>query len=118
MHELSIAQAVVDIAVRNARGSSVASVRVRIGHLRQVVPAALEFSFALCAGGTAAEGAVLELEEAPVVIACRACGARSEPSGFPLACEACGGWDAEVVQGEELLVTSLELEGELLRSGG
>jgi hydrogenase nickel incorporation protein HypA/HybF len=118
LHELSIAQAVVDVAVRNAGGSSVTKVGVKIGHLRQVVPSALEFSFALCAIGTAAEGAVLELEEAPVVVTCRACGARSEPVGFPLDCAACRGWDVEVIQGEELLVTSLELEDELLKSGG
>ena len=35
----------------------------RLGHLRQVVPSALEFSFALVAEGTACEGAALRMEE-------------------------------------------------------
>ena len=65
-------------------------VQVKVGHLRQVVPDALEFAFELCAQGTAAEGATLELEEVPVAVVCRACGAESEPDGFPLACAACG----------------------------
>jgi hydrogenase nickel incorporation protein HypA/HybF len=117
VHELSIAQAIVDIAARNAGGSRVTSVSVRVGHLRQVVPSALAFSFELCAHGTAVEGAALELQEVPVTVRCRTCGAESEPAGFPLICGACGELSVEVVQGEELLVESLELEAELMTSG-
>jgi Zn finger protein HypA/HybF involved in hydrogenase expression len=51
------------------------------------------------------------------VVRCPACGARSEPEGFPLACAACGGLRVEVVQGEELQVQALELDAELSRSG-
>jgi len=118
MHELSIAQAIVDIAVRSAGDSRVTRVYVKVGHLRQVVPAALEFSFELCTHGTAAEAAVLELEVTPIGVTCRRCGAHSQPAGFPLACGACGELSVDVVQGEELQVESLELEAELTTSGG
>ena len=117
MHELSIAQAIVDVAARHAGESPVARVYVRVGHLRQVVPSALEFSFELCAHGTLVEGAALELEEVPVGVTCRSCGAESEPSGFPLTCGVCTGLDVDVVQGEELQVESLELVDELTTSG-
>ena len=120
MHELSIAQAIVDVALRHAGEDRVTAVAVRVGKLRQVVPSALEFSFELCAHGTPAEGAVLELDVIPVTVACRNCAATSEPDGFPLACTACGGLDVEVVRGRELQVESLELEHgvELSSSGG
>jgi hydrogenase nickel incorporation protein HypA/HybF len=118
VHELSIAQAIVDITARNAGGSRVTCVYVQIGHLRQVVPSALEFSFELCAHGTPVEGARLEVEQIPIGVTCRRCGQQSEPAGFPLACGACGELNVEVVQGEELLVESLELEAELMTSGG
>jgi len=118
VHELSIAQAIVDVATRNAGESRVTCVYVRIGHLRQVVPSALKFSFELCAHGTSVEGAALELEHVPAAVSCRSCGARSEPPGFPLACGACGGLSVEIVQGEELQVDSLELEAVLMTSGG
>jgi len=120
LHELSIAEAIVEVAGRNAGGSRVTCVSVRVGHLRQVVPSALEFSFELCAHGTAVEGATLQIEEVPIRVRCRACGADSEPAGFPLACGACGGLSVDVVQGEELQVEELELEleGELMTSGG
>jgi len=118
MHELSIAQAIVYVAARNAGGSRVTRVYVQIGHLRQVVPSALEFSFELCAHGTPVEGAQMEVEQIPVAVMCRRCGQSSGPEGFPLACRECGDLDVTVVQGEELLVESLELEAELMTSGG
>jgi hydrogenase nickel incorporation protein HypA/HybF len=118
MHELSIAQAIVDVAARHSGDSRVVAVHVRIGHLRQVVPAALAFSFELCTHGSSLEGAVLELEDVPIGVACRGCGAESEPANFPLACGACGGLDVDVMQGEELQVESLELEAEPMTSGG
>jgi hydrogenase nickel incorporation protein HypA/HybF len=110
MHELSIADAVVQIALEHARGRRVTKVELRVGHLRQVVPAALEFSFELVAAGTQAEGAELQIEEIPAEGRCRACGAESRFEGFPLACAACGSLDVEVTAGEELLVAALEVD--------
>ncbi len=112
MHELSIAEAVVRVASRHARGRPVAKVTVKAGHLRQVVPSALEFAFELIAVGTEVEGAELEIEEVPAAGICRACGSESELDGFPLSCQRCGGLDMEVTRGEELLVDSLEIEEE------
>ena len=113
MHELSIAEAVVAIAAEHARDRQVAKVELKVGHLRQVVPSALEFSFELVAKDTPVEGAELEIEEVPAAGVCRACGAESVLADFPLSCEACGGFDLEVIRGEELLVESLELEDAL-----
>ena len=110
MHELSIAESVVRIASRQANGRRVTKVWMKVGHLRQVVPSALSFSFDLVAEGTLVEGAELEMEEVPVIGKCRECGAESQLDSFPLQCEACGKFDLEILRGEELLVESLELE--------
>jgi hydrogenase nickel incorporation protein HypA/HybF len=118
MHELAIAESVVDIAVRPARGRQVVRVELEVGHLRQVVPAALEFAFGLVARGTTVEGAELCMREVPAAGRCRSCGADTPLPGFPLACSSCGGFDVEVTQGAELRVESLELEERLARSGG
>ena len=45
MHELSIAGAVVDTAIKHAAGRRVTLVTLRAGALRQVVPDSLEFYF-------------------------------------------------------------------------
>jgi hydrogenase nickel incorporation protein HypA/HybF len=110
VHELAIAESVVRIADRHADGRQVTKVYLKVGHLRQVVPSALAFSFDLVAQGTPVEGAELEMEEIPATGKCRACGAESQLKSFPLQCAACGDSDLELIAGEELYVESLEME--------
>jgi hydrogenase nickel incorporation protein HypA/HybF len=118
MHELSLADAVVGICARHAgRERRVTRVELKVGHLRQVVPQALEFAFGLVAEGTVVEGAELVMEIVPAAGRCRTCGTESELPGFPLLCAACGSSDLEVTRGEELLVDALELE-EMTMIGG
>ena len=109
MHELSIAESIVRIAEAHADGRRVTAVEVRVGALRQVVPQALEFAFALVAEGTEAEGARLVMEAVPAAGVCRACGTETEFEAFPFACP-CGSLDVELVRGEELLVDALTLQ--------
>jgi hydrogenase nickel incorporation protein HypA/HybF len=120
MHELSIAEALVASVERHAAGRRVTRVEVRVGHLRQVVPGALELAFELVARETVADGAELELEQIPAVGRCRACAARTGLEGFPLVCRACGSWDLELIQGEELELHALELDDQehALATGG
>jgi hydrogenase nickel incorporation protein HypA/HybF len=110
LHELYIAESVVRIASDQADGRRVTRVQMKVGHLRQVVPSALTFGFGLVAEGTPVEGAELEVEQVPAEGRCRGCGAETHLGSFPLQCEGCGGFDLEILKGEELLVESLELE--------
>ena len=110
MHELSIADALLGIALRHADGRRIESVEVKVGHLRQVVPDALLFAWTLVADGTAAQEAELIIEEIPAAGVCRGCGTQSEWDAFPLACRACGSIDVELVRGAELLVDALTME--------
>jgi hydrogenase nickel incorporation protein HypA/HybF len=122
MHELSIADAVVQIACRHAGERRVTRVELRVGHLRQVVPDALTFAFELVAQGTTVEGAELAIEQVPAGIRCRSCAAEGTLAAFPACCPECGSLDVDVTGGDELLVDSLELEeleaGALTRTGG
>ncbi len=110
MHELAIAQSVVNIACRHAGDQRVTRVDLRVGHLRQVVTSALTFSFELVAQGTAVEGAELIITAIPAVGVCRTCQAHTTLEAFPLQCSACGGFDLSIVSGEELEVDSLVLD--------
>ncbi len=127
MHELAIADAIVQVASRHAAGRRVVAVDVRVGHLRQVVADSLLFGFELTVQGTALEGAQLNIEAVPAAGACRACGAYGPLGGFPLSCARCGALDVDVLEGEELEVETVEVEtsemeleaqDELARSGG
>jgi hydrogenase nickel incorporation protein HypA/HybF len=110
MHELSIADAVVQIVSRHANGRRVTRVELKVGHLRQVVPDALDFAWELLTEGTPLDGAELAIEEVPAGVRCEACGGESVLAGFPAICGACGSASVHVTGGDELLVDSLELE--------
>jgi hydrogenase nickel incorporation protein HypA/HybF len=120
MHELAIADSVVQIAIRHARGRRVTRVELRVGHLRQVVPSALTFAFELVAEGTVVEGADLAIEQVAATFRCPACTTEATLTAFPACCPSCGSLDVDMTGGDELLVDSLELEElELLtRIGG
>jgi Hydrogenase/urease nickel incorporation, metallochaperone, hypA len=62
IRELSLAQAIVDVATRHARGRTVTAIELRVGRERQVAPIGLDFAFSLLTEGTALDGAELEIE--------------------------------------------------------
>ncbi len=65
MHELSIAQAIVDVATRHASGRRVVRVEVRVGERREVERGSLDFAFALLTPGTALDGSELAVASGP-----------------------------------------------------
>jgi hydrogenase nickel incorporation protein HypA/HybF len=62
IRELSIAQAIVDVATRHAEGRTVTAIELRVGRERNVAPEGLDFAFSLLTAGTALDGAELEIE--------------------------------------------------------
>ena len=110
MHELSIASAVLNTAVKHAHGRRVTLVAVQAGALRQVVPASLEFYWDIVARDTDCEGAVLELTEVGALLRCGGCGHEWSPDVPVFRCGVCGAGDVEVAAGEELCVEYIEVE--------
>ncbi len=109
MHELALGQAIADAVVQHADGRPVERVLVRIGHLRQVVPDSLQFSWELLVDGTELDGCALEIEHVPAVVACRTCGAETTLDLPVMACAGCGGLDVELRSGEEFLIVAIDV---------
>jgi hydrogenase nickel incorporation protein HypA/HybF len=84
-------------------------IRLRLGPLSGVEAPLLGNAYAIAAAGTIAEGAVLDIEPAPVRVQCITCGAESEATPNRLLCGACGDWHTRLVSGDEMLLASLEL---------
>ena len=108
MHELGITQEIIEIACGYAGTGKVKRIVLEIGKLSAVLPDAVRFCFDLCAEGTAAEGAALEILEPPGLAQCRHCGDQvrlDRPFGQ---CR-CGSTDLEWLSGEELKIQELEL---------
>ncbi|MGH3543087.1 MAG: hydrogenase maturation nickel metallochaperone HypA [Mycobacterium sp.] len=110
MHELSLCQAIAGVVKPYADGRHVDVVRVKIGALRQVVPESLSFCWTLVRDYEDMPDAELELEFVTTEVRCRSCGRHSTiTSQWSLLCPNCEGADVEVLQGDEFLVTSLDV---------
>jgi hydrogenase nickel incorporation protein HypA/HybF len=108
MHELAIAESVVETVNECAQGRSVRVIRLKVGQLAGVVPDALTFCFELATVGTSLEGAILEIEIQPGLAHCRTCDLDfSLPDAF-LLCR-CGSADVQLLSGRELTVNSVEV---------
>jgi hydrogenase nickel incorporation protein HypA/HybF len=113
MHELSVAQALVEQVEELAKqhgATGIHLIRVRIGPLAGIVGDMLATAFPLAAAGTIAESTRLELVESAIRVRCRTCGAETEAQANKLVCGACGDWQTEVVSGDELILETVELD--------
>ncbi len=113
MHELSIAQSILDI-VREAVPAvedlaRLRAVKVRVGRLSGVLPDALAFCFGALVADTALAAARIAIEEVQIEIECASCHTRSAVETLAFACPACAGRDVRLVAGTELAVAELEL---------
>lgn len=108
MHELSIAESVVETVLERTGDRAVSAVRLEVGRLCGVVPDALQFCFELAVAGTPLEGAVLRIDAPPGRAHCRECGQDFTVDDLILLCE-CGSAAVEVVSGRELTVRSVEV---------
>lgn len=108
MHELSLCQAVAETVTRRAGGRRVQRVDVRIGHLRQVVPDSMQFSWEMLTAGTELDGCQLVIDYVAAVLECRSCGLRTTLDAPIMLCRHCDSSDVSVLSGEELLVSSID----------
>jgi hydrogenase nickel incorporation protein HypA/HybF len=115
MHELSVAQSILDIvqqSVPQDELTDVRIVRVKLGTFSGVVADSLDFCFSAISAETSLAKAHLEFERIPFVVECRQCQKKFENDIGFVVCPECGGVDTMVLSGRELQVTEIELENE------
>ena len=115
MHELGIAENILDIvrqSVPDDRAAAVRNIRLRVGPFAGVVPDSLTFCFAALVADTNMANAVLQIEETPLVVLCRDCGNKSDVKNLVFLCPACSGVNLEIVSGNELEVMEIECVNE------
>lgn len=113
MHEMAIAQGILDIVLDTAarhEAAKVVRIKLQVGAMTEVEPEALKFCFAALAAETPAEAAELEIETTPLVGRCRDCGREFAVERFCFLCPGCGSAGVEIISGRELRVEHLEVE--------
>ena len=113
MHELSLAESILDILRDGARTHGyhrVKTVWLAVGKLSHVEPEAMRFCFDVAARDSLAEGARLEIVEVAGEGSCAACGAHFAVESRLDPCPRCAAPGVRLTAGDELRVTELEVE--------
>ena len=112
MHEISVAQDIVDLVIENLPKDeivNVTKVRIKIGELSAIIPESLEFCFDVITKDTRLEGAKLEIQEVPVIVKCNNCSKEFKVNDFCFICPECGSGNVEILQGKEFNVVDFEI---------
>jgi hydrogenase nickel incorporation protein HypA/HybF len=113
MHELSIVAnlfEILDEQAKKKKAKKIIFVKLRVGKLSGVVPECLETAFDVYKKETIAEEARLEMEEVPLRVKCRRCGAETVKDDFIFICSSCGSRELKTLSGTELLLEKIEME--------
>ncbi len=113
MHEQSIIESMVSIALENAEKANatrIVNIHVVVGELSGVVDDAMNFYFGFLSKGTIAAGACLSFEHVPARLRCRNCGTTFAARENDFRCPNCEKPEADIVSGRELYVDRLEVE--------
>ena len=114
MHELAIAQSIVDAIGAKAsecNAAHVKGVRLKIGEASGVVADSLTFCFEMLASADPTlAGAQLVIDTMPHRAYCRHCAYEFRVINFVAQCPTCKEWSNEIVSGTELQMLEMEFE--------
>lgn len=113
MHEMSIAESILDIVretLRNNEQGKLLSVTVEIGELTAVIPESLDFCFQALVEETPYKGAKLVIKNVPLKGKCVKCKKDFPIKNYAFICPFCESLEVQVTGGQELKVTELEVE--------
>jgi hydrogenase nickel incorporation protein HypA/HybF len=113
MHEMSLAESVLQIVEDHARKHGFARVNtifMEVGQLAGVEVEALRFALEVVTRGSVAEGAAVDIAQTPGQAWCLACGDTVAMATLYDGCSRCGGYQVQVTGGTEMRVKELAVD--------
>jgi hydrogenase nickel incorporation protein HypA/HybF len=113
MHELSVTESLLKIALKHAEKANakrVTDLNIVIGDLASMVDDSIQFYWEIIAKGTIAEQAKLNFRRVPAELQCMTCFEKYHPTDRELACPKCNGINVKIITGEEFALESIDVE--------
>jgi hydrogenase nickel incorporation protein HypA/HybF len=111
MHELSVTESILEIALRHgeeAGATTITDLFLVIGDLATIVDESVQFYWDIVSQNTPAAGSRLHFRRVPGRLSCRACGHPFAPADG-LVCPSCGGIEIDILTGEEFYMEAIEV---------
>ncbi len=116
MHELSIANSIIEIVLDEIKTKNLPEVKaigLKIGYLSGILPDSLQFGFDAIKLDTPLKNTKLEIEEVPISGKCNNCSKSFEVKDLIFACPYCDSPSINMQQGQELDIAYLEIDEEM-----
>jgi hydrogenase nickel incorporation protein HypA/HybF len=114
MHELAIAQSIVDAVEAKAiecNAARVKGVRLKVGEASGIAGDSLAFGFEMLTSMVPIlKGAHLLIDSVPHRARCHRCETEFAVANFVVRCPTCQEWSADIVCGTELQIVEMEIE--------
>jgi hydrogenase nickel incorporation protein HypA/HybF len=113
MHELSLAESTLELALRHARqagASRIAALDLVVGELTPLEEASLTFYWERLIRGTPAAGSRLRVRRIPARLECSDCAAQADIDREDWRCPACGSPRLRLACGDECYLESIDVE--------
>ena len=113
MHELSVTENILEIALRHAQeadAQQIKNIYLVIGQLATIVDDSVQFYWDIVAQDTIAENAQLQFRRIPAELECRECGRQFGLDEGDLVCKSCGSAQIKVIAGEEFYIEAIDIE--------
>lgn len=113
MHELSITEGILKIAVEEGKAhdaKKITGINIKMGVMSDLLPECINYYFDIISRDTIAEGAVLNIEKIPLKISCCECKNVSQIDMRNYKCPVCGSQNVKILHGNEFYIDSLEAD--------
>ncbi len=113
MHEMSLAEGILDIALDYAKKNNAKKINrvgLVVGKMSGVEPESLTFSFDMIKKGTLADEAELVLRRTPLRGRCTKCGKEFDIDNYDFWCPECKDGVLKIISGREMQVEYLEVD--------
>ena len=113
MHELSVTESILEIALRHAnqaKATKITDLYLVIGQLSSIVDDSVEFYWDLIAKDTIAKGAKLHFRRLPTELECLECHQSFQPKDGDFSCPICHSTKIKVLTGDEFYMEAIEVD--------
>ena len=113
MHETSIAQNILEIAIAEAKkhnASKINSIGVRVGKMSAIDEASLKFAFDALKADTIAANASMNYESVALMGKCLDCNYEAELEGYFVQCPKCSSSRVKILSGNELDISYIDID--------
>ncbi len=113
MHELSVTESILEIALRHASTTNakrITNLYLVIGQLASIVDDSVQFYWDIVARDTIAAGAVLHFKRLPAKLSCLDCNQQYNLDSNSFSCPNCHSDRVKIISGDEFYMEAIDIE--------